>query len=463
VTTIASADSTTFASSPTGRRLGKIDAMLLAVFAFVIEVTYCLTALRHYSPVSDASHYLSIADSIAHGRGWSSVFPYLWEHPTAFRPPLYPLVLGSIFTFTGTTVGAAQALNVMFGCVVVVLAATVAARLADRPAGLVAGGLVAVYPPMLANDGVPLTEPLALALMLGIVLALMSRRLLLAGVLCGLLMLTRPSAQLLVPITAVWLLAIRVPWRRVLAYAAVTAAVVTPWLIRNEVVFGTPVLVTSDGFNLAAIYSPVAIRDGHFIDPARDARLAGVRAYARSSRNLDEADLDAAFQAEGVRGIREHPGAVPRIIAGNVGYLFDLRWRADDDAERLDGRDMVLRHATLPLVWLVTAAGLGGLWLGRRRAGCGVVWLCVVYFTAVGIATVAPPRLRAPVDVCCCIGFALLITYLRSWWSGHGPESTVPSMRRYGRIEPAPAQPAPRPVVSEVPTQDGYGGSLGDP
>lgn len=377
-----------------------------------VEITYCLTLLRHYRPLSDASHYLSIADSVSKGRGFASVFPYLWMHATAFRPPLYPLILGGLFTVTGTKVGAAQGLNVALGCLVVVLTAMVAARIAGRAAGLVAGGLVAVYPPLLANDGVPLTEPLALALMLGVVLALMARRPATVGALCGLLVLTRPSAQLLVPVVATWLAVVGVPWRRVLLSVAVAGVVVTPWLVRNEIVFGRPVLVTSNGFNLAAIYSPLAIRTGHFIDPARDPGFAGVRDYARSSRNLNEADLDAAFQAEGLRGIREHPTAVPRIVVGNVGYLFDVRWRANDNADRLDGRNLAFRHATLPLVWLVTAAGLVGLWSARRRPGSGPVWLCVVYFTAVGIATVAPPRLRAPVDVCCCVGVALLATRL---------------------------------------------------
>lgn len=408
------------------RRLRVTDVALLSALAVATEVLYCVVALRRYRPDSDADHYMSIADSIAHGRGWSSVFPYLWMHPTAFRPPLYPLLLGSLFSVTGTKVGVAQALNIAFGCAVVVLAAVVAARLADRTAGLVAGGLVAVYPPLLANDGVPLTEPLALALTLGAILALSHRRLLIAAVLCGLLMLTRPSAQLLVPVVAVWLLAVHVHWRQVLAYVALALAVVAPWLIRNEIVFGKPVLVTSDGFNLAAIYSPLAIHEGHFIDPARDPRFAAVRGYASSHRNLNEADLDAAFRTEGERGIREHPTAVPRTMANNLAYLFDLRWRANDSAERLDGRNMTFRHATLPLVWLVTAAGLVGLLLDRRRAGCGVVWLCLGYFTAVGIATVAPPRLRAPVDVCCCIGVALLVTRLAAKRSGRPDDSESP-------------------------------------
>lgn len=66
----------------------------------------------------------------------------------------------------------------------------------------------------------------------------------------------------------------------------------------------------------------------------------------------------------------------------------------NDSAERLDGRNMTFRATTLPLVWLVTTAGLVGLWLDRRGTGCGAVWLFLAYFTAVGIATVAPPRLR---------------------------------------------------------------------
>src|SRR2546421_9538430 len=91
------------------------------------------------------------------------------------------------------------------GGVVGVGGALRAPRFAGRRGGVAAGIAVAVYPPLLANDIVVLSEPLSLALLLGMILLLVHDRAAWAGLACGLLVLTRPSAQLLVVVVAAWL------------------------------------------------------------------------------------------------------------------------------------------------------------------------------------------------------------------------------------------------------------------
>ena len=118
--------------------------------------------------------------------------------------------------------------------------------------------LPARFPNLLANDTVTLTESLALVLILGLLLALDSRRPLLAGVLTGLLFLTRPNAYLVlfVVIVVVWR---TIGWRRALLALGCCVVVMAPWIVRNHVQVGTFRLVTSDGFTMAAIYGPPAI------------------------------------------------------------------------------------------------------------------------------------------------------------------------------------------------------------
>ena len=62
------------------------------------------------------------------------------------------------------------------GTAVVVMAAIVAWPLAGRLAGVVTGGLAAVYPPLLFNDGPPLSEPLGLLLLFEVELDAALRR-----------------------------------------------------------------------------------------------------------------------------------------------------------------------------------------------------------------------------------------------------------------------------------------------
>ena len=78
----------------------------MAAVALAVRVVYVLVVLRGYVPQTDADHYHSMAKFIAAGEGVAHVFPFDFLHPTAWRPPLYPLVLGAVYGVTGSTLGA---------------------------------------------------------------------------------------------------------------------------------------------------------------------------------------------------------------------------------------------------------------------------------------------------------------------------------------------------------------------
>ncbi|MDQ3980993.1 MAG: hypothetical protein M3314_15840, partial [Actinomycetota bacterium] len=70
-----------------------------------MRVLYVVIVLRDYAPVSDALHYHSLAAAIGDGGGFVHEFPFGYPHPTAFRPPLYPLLLGGLYALTGPKLG----------------------------------------------------------------------------------------------------------------------------------------------------------------------------------------------------------------------------------------------------------------------------------------------------------------------------------------------------------------------
>lgn len=424
-------------SSPPVRTtgLGAGTLLVLALIAVVVRVLYVVLAVRGYAPTSDGAHYNDIARKVSEGRGIASQFPYLWTHPTAFRPPLYPVLLGGMYFLFGVHIAVAQVLNVALGTGVVVLTAVLGSRLGGRTAGLVAGGVATVHPALLAGDAVILTEPLALLLMLATLLLLDRERWAWAGLFAGLMVLTRPSAQLYVPVIGLYLLvsfARRSGWlrrrrtrqqvgaraglgaglRAAVVFGLVAVVAVLPWVVRNEIELGKPVIVTSNGFNLAAIWSPLALHDDHFIDPVMDTRNDGVTRF-HELENLDEASLDTTLRKEGLDGLKANPGRIPRIVGRNVLYLFDYHWRGNDNAERLDGRNITFRHRTLPFVWLVLLVGAVGFVLMRRRRLGVLIVLTAAYMAAVSVVTVSPPRLRAPVDVLCCVGVGVVVAEIR--------------------------------------------------
>jgi 4-amino-4-deoxy-L-arabinose transferase-like glycosyltransferase len=434
---------------------GARTLLVVAAFALLVRVLYCVFVIPDYTPTTDDAHYNDIALKVSQGHGIASQFPYIWTHATAFRPPLYPVLLGGLYAVFGEHLVVAQAFNVVLGTGVVVLATLLAFRLGGRTAGLVTAVVATLHPSLLAGDGVVLTEPLALLLLLATLLALDRDRYALAGLLAGLLVLTRPSAQLFVPVVAAYLLLSA--WRRsgwrsagpdsgsgdsgsgfragmrsglkpALVFALVAIATTLPWVVRNEIVFGKPVLVTSNGFNLAAIYSPIALQQGHFVDPVHDERFAPITRFSELY-NLDEVTLDATLRKQGLEGIRQSPGRVPGVIAKNVGYLSDYFWHTNDGAEALDGRNIAFRHRTLPYVWLVLLLGAAGLWIMRRQRLGAVIVLSAAYMTAVSLITVSPPRLRAPLDVLCCVAVGVLVAAVvdrvRARRAARAPERSV--------------------------------------
>lgn len=382
-------------------------AVVVAV-ALAARILYWLLVTPAYTPFSDAFQYRNLASNVAAGRGFVSVFPQMVEHPTAFRPPLYPHLLAGWFRLTGDSVGSARVLSVVLGVAAVAVTWLLVVRISTRRAALVAGLAMALSPTLIANDTSILTESLSLLLLATMLLTLSSHRWALAGVVCGLLVLTRPSAQFVVVLVVLWLLW-QVGWRRSLGFAAITALVVSPWVVRNWVELGEPLLVTSNGFNAAAMYSPQARESQDFVDAVFDSRFDDMRLY-----QFDEAAWQKELQRRAMASLREHPTQVVSVVHRNLLRYFELDPQANRGAEILDGRDIDFRTATLPVFYLVTVVGLFGLVVSRRNPPALLIAGLAAYFAASSLLLISVPRLRAPFEWCCCVGVGLAV----AWWSG---------------------------------------------
>lgn len=391
------------AAVPLKAALCRRPLVSVVTLALVVRVAYWSIFHRHYVPASDAAHYHEIALNVAEGEGFFHFFPQLEEHATAFRPPLYPLLLSLPYRVLWPTVAIAQVMNLVLGCAVVALTFVLVQRIAGRRAATVSAILASVYPPLLANDVVPLAEPLALCLLLGLALCLRSQQFLGAGVLTGLLVLSRTSAQGVAVIVVLWVLA-TLGKRQAAVALAVAGLVVAPWVVRNQIALGTPTLVTSNGFNLAALHSPEARESGRFVDPVFDPRFEEFRIY-----QFDEVEWDRKLSSYAIAEIRRDPLASFDVVLRNLAAMAELKPSYNASAERLDGRVAGLRTASLPLFYAVSVVGVVGLW--RHRADGSVRFLAVVtaYFLALSLLFVAPPRLRAPFDLLSVIGVGLFV------------------------------------------------------
>jgi 4-amino-4-deoxy-L-arabinose transferase-like glycosyltransferase len=408
------------------RRLG-----LIAAIALCVRVGYVLAFMRGYRPTSDADSYYAIGRAVSDGHGYVFTLPFGFTHATAIRPPLYPTVLAVGFRVFGAHVGVAQGVNVVAGSAVAVLGAVLANRVSGSCAGLCAGIVVALYPPLIANDVTLLIESIAVMLLFASVLFLADGRTVLAGISLGFLMLDRASAQwILVPIAA-WVLW-RMGWRHAVRLVVVALIVVSPWVIRNWVNVGGPVIVTTNGFNLNATYSKEAGESKGFVDAYFDPRFTAMRLHA-----LDEVDLDDQLRTKALHDVRANPTRLFEVVRMNMGKWLELRPGRNRDAEQLDGRNMEVRHWTLPLFYVVTGAGIVALIYARRSATAQLLTIAALYFSIVCVLSLAVPRLRSVFDACVAVAAGIALSWLLD--KAVSINSSPPTVRRLRPLRSAVA------------------------
>ena len=390
-------------SSTTIQRVG---ALSVAV-ALIARALYWWLVTPEWIPRSDADQYLQIARNLADGDGYSLIFPQLELHATAFRPPLYPAILSvPAWLFGPDVLWPSRLLSLLLGLAVVAAVVWLVGRIASPTAALVTGLLVALYPPLIANDTVTLTEPLALLLLVLLLIALDTPRPCLAGLLAGLILLTRPNAYLVVLVAAlaVWRL---VGWRKAAACVGVALVVVSPWAIRNQIEMGSPRLTTSEGFTIAAIYAPAAQGAGAFVDPVFSPAYDGDGDVRLSQ--FDEAAWNDRLMQLGIDTLADNPDYLVDVVTRNGLSYLELSTTENEVAERLDGRNLGFRAATLPLFYVVTLLGAAGLLSNWRRPQLWPAMLIVAQFAVLSLLLVAPPRLRGPFDLLMCIGVGLFV------------------------------------------------------
>jgi 4-amino-4-deoxy-L-arabinose transferase-like glycosyltransferase len=388
------------------REKGRLAAV--ASLALVVRVAYLGFATGSIRLHSDAAQYDALARHLAAGDGYVDTYPQLQLHATAFRPPGYPALLSIFYRVFGPSAGLARGLDVGIGVLVVVVAMLLARRELGHRAALATGLALALAPNLVANDTWVGADSLSLLLILALVWVVRDRRFLVAGIVTGLLILVRPSAQPLPLLIVAWIVW-RCGWRRALPYVGVAVVVVAPWIVRNDRQLGAPVLVTSNGFNLAAMYGPPAQRVHAFVDPLQDP-------YYQSTRlsQFDEVLWDRTLRRIGLDNLRAQPAQVPRVVAANVLATFELRPAANRNAELDDGRRLGVRNATLWVFWLTLAVGLVGLWRGRHEQVVQLVGGVGALFVLASLCFVAPPRLRAPLDLALAFGVGVVFRRPRS-------------------------------------------------
>jgi hypothetical protein len=244
----------------------------LRIFVFALAAYLTLALIQpplEWSRVSENSY---VAASVATGHGFSSPYlgpPYLVNTgPSALVPPLQPFLLAGIFRIFGVlslaSYQVAVGLNVLVHAISCVLLYWICKETFGNRQALFAA-LALGFLPLLTEPLVRLHLPgehlflppnivwnthlTELAILLLIFVTLRQTHWSLYGIVWGASALTNPSVLALVPAFWGWRIRERRQWLDLVLTASTLVLCLTPWLIRNYMVFHRPVFLR-DGFGI---------------------------------------------------------------------------------------------------------------------------------------------------------------------------------------------------------------------
>lgn len=404
--------------------LRSFPVALAAIVAFAIglRLFYSLHVVQDDPLLGDGLEFHLLANLVADGHGYSQ--PFVFEDtgrvvPTADKPPLYPLYLALFSALGGDGWQAHQIAGALVGGGTVAAIGFLGRRVGGGGVGLVAAGIGAVYPMLVASDGSLRSESLyALLIALALIAAyrLLDRpsvwRAAALGATIALAALTRGEAlALLVLLVVPVALRSRAGWRPALAAAGACALVLAPWLVRCWVQFDQPVLIATNTGGLLAGANCDRTYHGEFI---------GQWAFDclhPPPRTRNEAERSAELRDRGLDYARDHSGRAPVVGAVRVLRTWEL-YRPLQNArfeQFFEGRALRWEHAGLGMFYVLAAlAAYGALLLRRRGQTLAILLAPILLVTLTSLFAYGFTRFRVAAEVPVVVLAAVALMGLRS-------------------------------------------------
>ncbi len=331
--------------------------------------------------MADAARYDAWAREIA-GGDW-------FGREVFYQAPFYPYFLAVCYQFFGHHLLLVRVIQIILGAAGCVLLARAGRSFFSPAVGLLAGALLALYPPAIFFDLLMQKAALANFLLL-LLLALLGRLrkkarwhlLIAAGVVLGCLALTRENTRVLYVVIAAWLLIRSLPppdhrsrWLSAAAFTLGLTAVLLPVGLRNQQVGGELVLTTSQlgpnfyiGNNPDADGTYRALRPGRG-NPEHERRDATELAEQALGRALSAREVSDYWLDRSTSYIRARPGHWSRLMLRKC--LLVLNAEEQADAESIGAyrqHSWVLR--LLGGVWhfgILLPLAVVGIWSTRKQ------------------------------------------------------------------------------------------------
>ena len=330
--------------------------LAVALLALIVRLVYLWQVSQapfFHLRLGDAEAYHEWALRIASGD---------WRGDGVFyQAPLYPYFLAGTYALFGDGAAMVRFIQAIIGSLsCVVLAATGTALFGRR--GAVAGLLLAIYPAAIFLDGLFDKTTLVSFFTVTLLYLLAARhvrlRECLAGMVLGLLSLTRENALLLICPVLLWFLIAERQSRPALTAAAFLggcALVLLPVGARNYVVGGEFHLTTSQfgpnfyiGNHAGArgLYDPLVAGHGSVADERVDATRLAEEA---SGRTLSPEEVSSFWTGKAFEFIRAQPGAWFGQLARKLALTYNAAEIADTESQEVYAEWSSLLRALGPL------------------------------------------------------------------------------------------------------------------
>lgn len=214
--------------------------MRIGVFILALAVRIAAIELTgaEKTVFGDAPDYLSAASSICA----QHAYPERGNLPF-FRAPGLPFFIAAVTACEPSRVRAVKYALALCDAISVLLIMLLAGALGKKE--WIAGGIAALHPFFVGGVTDIRTEPLFMMLLVAAMLFVLRKKHAASGIALGLAALTRPTALLCIPLFALF------AWRRAHVVLLAAAVTLSPWIARNAIRFGEPIVVNdAAGFNL---------------------------------------------------------------------------------------------------------------------------------------------------------------------------------------------------------------------
>jgi hypothetical protein len=411
------------------KRLSSDHWILLSILLCCVGLRFGMIVLRFDELNSDPDSYLGIARNLNEGSGYSTPGT---DSPTAFRPPLYPILISAISS--DTLAWARGLLNLLAAAGSLVLIWKSAQHLGLSRSGRILATLVYGLDPLLLRyTSLSMTETLA-SFMTAVLLWRLTvpaeatdvsqtqpsnwGSAVVTGIIFGLCVLTRPTYWVFAFLYGTFIswqfLRFRSTERsqiipRSLAVAMGAALVVGPWLVRNLIVLESPVLMTTHGGytillgNNKAFYEEVVnqpfgtVWDGSK-GPGQAVWANGINQEMDALGLITEVERDLWMSSLAKQAIRNNP----KLFLKACWLRFARFWNvvpSGPAADPIPGSVLYAVGTYYTCVWLLLIVGLFNLC--REEATSRQRWVPVVLlaiaFTALHLVYWSNVRMRAPI------------------------------------------------------------------